>query len=128
MGGREGELARLAHSHGALSGVGGASTLLTPSAHVPTAVLVPGGRFAGGLCTSATGHNNPQFLVTVKRTTVAFFTLSQTGQSREEFHGIMAVLFPGSSPRRMPLTASETSSGSFYHTGAPSNQREVRGP
>lgn len=81
--------------------------------------------FAGGLCTGVTGHNNPQFLVRVKQTTVCFFTLSQSGQTRDSFHGIMGVLFPGSKPRRTPLAASDTSSGSFFHTGAPSPQREV---
>ena len=85
-------------------------------------------RYAGGLITGATGHHNPSYRVHIKRATTLFFTVSQSGQTRSDFHNIMAVLYPGSKPKGAPLSSTDTSTGSFYHTGAPSQQREVREP
>jgi hypothetical protein len=86
---------------------------------------------SGGLATGSTGHENPQFLLTVTAPTSLFITLTQEQVKGEPYEHIMCIMVADAAggearPRQVPVSAVEVAAETTAHTGAPRNQREVR--
>lgn len=85
------------------------------------------GYAGGGLVTTSTGQNNPQYKVTVLVKKTLFITLTQAlPEGVTEYPHIMMVLFASDGqPLTAPLSTKEVEQPSFHKTGEARDQREV---